>query len=50
VLADPTDLALFVDRVALVDDDGLPEPERIIAEAERIASERRHFAARRVSA
>jgi hypothetical protein len=50
LLDDPSDLAVFVDRSALVDDDGLPDPERITAEAERIAGERRHLAARRVAA
>lgn len=48
-LQDPSDLAHFVKGNDLLDDDGAPDPDRIKAAAERLATEKPHLAARKVA-
>jgi hypothetical protein len=46
-LADPADLIHFGDPDALVDEDGLPDPDRIVAAARDLVRNRPHLASRR---
>lgn len=47
VLADPGDLLLHTDETDLLDDDGLPDADKIVDAAKALASERPHLASRR---
>ena len=46
-LADPGDLLTFTDADALVDDDGWPDADRIVAAAKALAQTKPHLAPRR---
>lgn len=49
VLADPADLARYVDRDELVDDDGNPDPVKVKAAVDVLVAERQHLRSRRPS-
>lgn len=49
VLVDPSDLIKLGDPADLVDDNGEPDPDRIKTAAEKLAADRPHLAAKRVT-
>ena len=49
VLVDPSDLIKLGDPADLVDDDGEPSPDKIKAAAQKLATDRPHLAAKRVT-
>lgn len=50
VLADPADLLLHVEAAELVDDDGLPDPDKIVHAARGLTASKPHLADRRPTA
>lgn len=47
VLADPSDLLIFVEKDELLDDDGFPDAEKVKAAAEALVEKKSHLAPRR---
>jgi hypothetical protein len=50
VLADPTDLPRYVDPATLLDDDGMPDADKIKEAATKLVKEKPHHAAKKATA